>query len=558
MEKMGNPFTEDSTDLLVLDSGDIADPEVIESIRKVEKLGQEQFNNFVETRLEKKTSLFSPVTKNKLQLFSNQKKRTAPKEKLQIESLKKMCTLFAQLYVSCLVRGGNMDEFFRHENQPHPPSLSQFGELRQGTKSDLVHCLEKNLPLTTSDNTPNVTAVLLDGAVIVNMLKPGAAKTFHDYGQIFIRYITCQLQHATRLDIVWDLYLPDSLKATAGTKRGKGLRRRVDPSNCLPGNWGAFLRNDHNKEELFRYLAQLSVTVNCEDKEVSSTMDSQVLCSIPRNLDGLSPCTHEEADTRLLLHAADCAQHGYKKIMLRTVDTDVVVLSTAIFKDLAIDEMWISFGMGKSWRYIPIQELVTILGPDRAKGLPVFHALTGCDQTSSFAGRGKVTAWDTWERYPDVTTAFKELSMTPTAETVERCQPLIERFVIQMYDSSSKFTDINDARKKLFTKRGGAMDAIPPTKAALCEHIKRVAYQAGHCWGQTLRSEPSLPSPDEWGWQKSDTQTWQPLWTKLPEASKAIQELIKCKCMKGCKTNCKCKKANLRCTGLCGCVGTCN
>ena len=103
------------------------------------------------------------------------------------------------------------------------------------------------------------------------------------------------------------------LKATARTKRGKGIRRRVDPSNRLPGNWGAFLKNDHNKEELFRYIAQLSVTVNCEDKEVSSTMDSQVLCSIPRNLDGLSPCTHEKADTRLLLHAADCAQHGHKK-----------------------------------------------------------------------------------------------------------------------------------------------------------------------------------------------------------------------------------------------------
>ena len=78
-------------------------------------------------------------------------------------------------------------------------------------------------------------------------------------------------------------------------------------------------------------------------------MDSQVLCSIPRNLDGLSPCTHEDADTRLLLHAADCAQYGHKKVMLRTVDTNVVVLSTAIFKDLAIDEMWISCGMDKSW-----------------------------------------------------------------------------------------------------------------------------------------------------------------------------------------------------------------
>ena len=45
----------------------------------------------------------------------------------------------------------------------------------------------------------------------------------------------------------------------------------------------------------------------------------------------------------------------------------------------------------------------------------------------------------------------------------------------------------------------------------------------GALLGATLRSEPSLPSPDEWGLQKSDTQTWQPLWTKLPEASKTIQ-----------------------------------
>ena len=100
----------------------------------------------------------------------------------------------------------------------HCPSL---GELRQGTKSDFVHCLEKNLPPTTSDNTPNMTAVLLDGAVIVNMLKPGAAKTFHDYGQIFIRYIACQLQHATRLDIVWDLYLPNSLRPPPESREGK-------------------------------------------------------------------------------------------------------------------------------------------------------------------------------------------------------------------------------------------------------------------------------------------------------------------------------------------------
>ena len=29
------------------------------------------------------------------------------------------------------------------------------------------------------------------------------------------------------------------------------------------------------------------------------------------------------------------------------------------------------------------------------------------------------------------------------------------------------------------------MDAIPPTRGALVQHIKRVVYQGGHCWGQT-------------------------------------------------------------------------
>ena len=37
--EMGNPFTEDSSDLLALHSGDIADPAVIDSVRQIEKLG---------------------------------------------------------------------------------------------------------------------------------------------------------------------------------------------------------------------------------------------------------------------------------------------------------------------------------------------------------------------------------------------------------------------------------------------------------------------------------------------------------------------------------------
>jgi len=57
------------------------------------------------------------------------------------------------------------------------------------------------------------------------------------------------------LNVVWDKYFPDSLKAKTRTKRKKGVRRWVEPSSAIPGKWNAFLRIDGNKVELFSFLA---------------------------------------------------------------------------------------------------------------------------------------------------------------------------------------------------------------------------------------------------------------------------------------------------------------
>ena len=71
----------------------------------------------------------------------------------------------------------------------------------------------------------------------------GTAKTFHDYAaDVFMPYNTSYLEHVTRLDIIWDKYVPESLKADARSKRGKGVRRHVESSSAVPGNWQAFLR----------------------------------------------------------------------------------------------------------------------------------------------------------------------------------------------------------------------------------------------------------------------------------------------------------------------------
>ena len=134
-----------------------------------------------------------------------------------VKRLKSDCSLFSKLFISCQIRDGNLDNVFAHENQACSPSLSNMDTLRLGTKSDLVSCLEKLVPTSTDDNdaqlelnateTPNVDAVIVDGAVIVNMLKPGTSHTFVDYAsEIFLPYITTQPQNVQRVDLVWDEY----------------------------------------------------------------------------------------------------------------------------------------------------------------------------------------------------------------------------------------------------------------------------------------------------------------------------------------------------------------
>ena len=50
---------------------------------------------------------------------------------------------FSRLYIACQTRDRNLEDFFRHENQVSPPSLSDDGKLHlsmKSMKSDLLTC----------------------------------------------------------------------------------------------------------------------------------------------------------------------------------------------------------------------------------------------------------------------------------------------------------------------------------------------------------------------------------------------------------------------------------
>ena len=134
-------------------------------------------------------------------------------------------------------------------------------------------------------DAPQVEATIIDGAVIVQILKPGMATTFKEYADfVFKPYIPKQLEAVQRVDVVWDVYREDSFKSTTRERRGTGTQRRVASSSKLPKNWKSFLHVGDNKTELFLFLAKELQAIDIEGKEVYNTYGEFVLSSQPTEM----------------------------------------------------------------------------------------------------------------------------------------------------------------------------------------------------------------------------------------------------------------------------------
>lgn len=142
---------------------------------------------------------------------------------------------------------------------------------------------------------------------------------------------------------------------------------------------------------MFCFVAEKISKFNSGSKEIYTThLDNVLAAHGPDHyIDEIKPCNHEEADTRMLLHVAHATKHGHQRVSIRTVDTDIVVLAITQFQHLHISKLWIEFGIGKQYRFIPAHLVALSMGPEKASALPFFHAFTGCDTTSAFCGIGK-------------------------------------------------------------------------------------------------------------------------------------------------------------------------
>ena len=196
-------------------------------------------------------------------------------------------------------------------------------------------------------------------------------------------------------------------------KRGKGIRRKVVGQNKVPSNWPDFVHDSTNKQELFNFLSKkVSLTGFPDGKQIFITSGTTVIGRGTSHC--MQLCGHEEADTRIVVHLQDALANGSTTCLVRMVDTDVVVIIIGKFHALPTKhptaDIWIAFGTGKNFTYIHINAICNALGKCKSMSLPIFHCFTGCDTTSAFLGKGKKSAWEAWNSYPEVTQAFVNTS----------------------------------------------------------------------------------------------------------------------------------------------------
>ena len=220
---------------------------------------------------------------------------------------------------------------------------------------------------------------------------PSKNQTFKHYSsEVFHSQIKKHRQNysAERIDVVFDTYKHESLRAATRSKRGKGARRKVQHDTVVPNNWRAFLRLGENKSELFRYLSNQMATAGLIDQALICAFDdtcfpnnpdidltSMVRCNheeadtrvflhcFPNNPDidltSMVRCNHEEADTRVFLHATNMAENGHQRAVIRTVDTDVLVLAIFTFDKLQsfVEKLWLDFAAGKNRKFYPVDDI---------------------------------------------------------------------------------------------------------------------------------------------------------------------------------------------------------
>ena len=209
---------------------------------------------------------------------------------MKLLSRKSDCQLYASLYIANQAEQADLDEFFAHKNHAYPMSLSEYGKLRKTGKYEFLNCLEE-IQEPSYDGPHDMEMIVIYGVVLVYLNPPKHSRTFGEYRESELGE---QLERlavpVSQLNLVFDVYSEDSLKAETQEGRENGARVSVKDSTPIHSNFKKFFSHNDNETELFLLIADevpkftqnISATVICTKlSDVTSDSENDLSLCFP-------------------------------------------------------------------------------------------------------------------------------------------------------------------------------------------------------------------------------------------------------------------------------------
>ncbi|KAG1654877.1 hypothetical protein GQR58_024815 [Nymphon striatum] len=260
-----NPFSE-QRDLISITSGLAATPTIRDHLLNAITYGQDAMELFRSERLgaDSIKEFFDPLKRQNLQTFSTLRPKKVLKVNQKEVVLKADRELFGRMAVIGQSRDIDLKEVFSFPLGPIPWSLGdEFGMLRKTNKAAITTALEKNIEYVES--VPQNSATLLDGMAVVQKLKIDQSNTFGDIAQKFSASISQAGFASKRIDVVFDVYIENSIKNAERVRRGtSSLQFGTLLDNSKVKQWKNFLSSSTGNKSRIISIDDVSSQANIQ------------------------------------------------------------------------------------------------------------------------------------------------------------------------------------------------------------------------------------------------------------------------------------------------------
>ena len=147
-----------------------------------------------------------------------------------------------------------------------------------------------------------------------------------------------------------------------------------------------FLLKAWSSKEYASRLGKQALFVTAGDRCFRLKADHGMIDAIKAEVAGLT-CTQEEADTRMLLHAAHTADLGAPAVVMKSSDSDVAVVTLSVSHQINT-QLIFRTGMQHRTRYPDLTAIGRGLG-QKVCSTRTLHVYS----TGAFTGRGKVSGF---------------------------------------------------------------------------------------------------------------------------------------------------------------------